>query len=127
MYPTVCTEASVMGVKVSEYRSGALIGSIYRDNMVVVTNETALGTQEMNTENTFSVYPNPADDKITINLSKDATASSLTILNILGEEVYTGIPKAGTTDIDISNFPKGIYLIRLQGEKGMTIRKVVKE
>lgn len=125
MYPTVCTEASVMGVKVEEYHLGNFVGSIMRDNMVIVTNETALGNKEIKDEDNISVYPNPANS--IINVIAKGTKQILTIFNTLGDVVYTTNPKSEKTEIDISSFPKGMYLIQVQTESSSMMKKVIKD
>jgi hypothetical protein len=36
-------------------------------------------------------------------------------------------PQDGTTTIDLSNLPTGMYFIRIQTENGAVVRKVVKQ
>ncbi|MDD2634208.1 MAG: choice-of-anchor J domain-containing protein [Bacteroidales bacterium] len=63
--------------------------------------------------NTFSVFPNPATDLITVSNAKN---TNITLLNMLGE-VITTIENANTNQtIDISNLPVGNYIIKVNQE-----------
>lgn len=59
------------------------------------------------------VYPNPAQNKLNVNLSPDNNGS-YSIYNNLGQQVWSG-ELAGNTQIDISSFNAGAYI--LKGEK----------
>lgn len=63
-------------------------------------------------QNTISVYPNPAKDHLTIN-SKNYI-SKLTISNIVGQEIISQqVQKSGLLKVDVSGLKKGIYFISL--------------
>ncbi|REA62882.1 hypothetical protein DSL64_08155 [Dyadobacter luteus] len=68
-----------------------------------------------------SVYPNPASRKITI--STDSKITNLEIFNVLGRKFYSAKSQQNTTDIDVSSWPAGIYVIKLNGSE----RKFVKQ
>ncbi len=75
-----------------------------------------LGVANINAASTFTVYPNPAKDNITINWdntngSKDA---ELTVTDITGKKVYHTICNTGAAKtINLSNFQKGLYFINI--------------
>ena len=70
----------------------------------------------------ISVYPNPANSSVTI--SYNQAISSLTITNLLGQEVYHERPEAKTFDIDIASFSPGIYLVKVNDTE---VSKLVKQ
>jgi hypothetical protein len=76
-------------------------------------------------ENNISIYPNPIRDIITIKSSE--IISAINLYNILGEEVL--LMKIGSNDvnIDLSSFSEGIYWIRVQTNKELITKKIVKE
>lgn len=72
----------------------------------------------------FAVYPNPADNIITIEgISVDETEVSFMIINALGEIVKVGNITKQKTEIEISDLAKGVYLVRI----GDRMEKFVKE
>lgn len=85
-----------------------------------------LGTNEITTENSLSVFPNPANEKLTIDFG-NSSITSLEIYNMLGEKVisktqkYSSNPSLMLTSqmsFDITNQAAGIYFYSaLSGEK----------
>jgi hypothetical protein len=75
----------------------------------------------------FTVYPNPANDQITIELSKLERDPHLTIFNVNGRKVIERKIVENETQIDISALQRGVYFVRLQNEKTIEVGKMVKE
>jgi len=75
--------------------------------------------------NGFRLYPNPADN--TVNLEFSNELESLTIINAVGQEIYsTNITNQSTIRINTSLYLSGIYYIRFITAKGDSfIRKLV--
>jgi hypothetical protein len=72
----------------------------------------------------IDIYPNPAIDYISIETHQKAT---IEILNIDGQLINNTKTDGITTDIDITGFAKGFYFIKVQSEKGVAMKKFVKE
>ncbi len=79
----------------------------------------------------FTIYPNPASDRVWLewSLEKDADLR-ISLLNLNGQvllENQTLSLSQGShrSHIDISNLPKGMYLVRLSSRKGVVSRKLV--
>ncbi len=68
-----------------------------------------------------SVFPNPAKDQI--NISCNEQIQKVSILDVSGKEVYTGVAKT----INISTLQSGIYFVRTVTVKGTSNVKFVKE
>ncbi|MCY7410115.1 MAG: T9SS type A sorting domain-containing protein [Chitinophagales bacterium] len=100
----------------SYYNTSTSIGdSVY---VVVSGNENILGN-----ENQFSVFPNPASYKITIQSSTSNLNSILVITNDVGRIILEKKITSNKTSIDISEFAAGIYFVKLNG----VVKKVVVE
>jgi len=70
----------------------------------------------------IKLYPNPAKETITI--TTDAKAGHLTILNMLGEEVYRAPVTGKETTVNISHLPVGLYMIKTdQGYVGQFLKE----
>ena len=78
-------------------------------------------------ESRLLVYPNPATDKITIEIAEGQAPSQLSMMNLNGEEVLTCSLIKPKTQIDISNLPSGVYFMRLTNDKMVELGKFVKE
>ncbi len=92
-------------------------------------NYTNVGINDINYEDEFSVYPNPANDFLTIRFSYSLfSVCDIKVYNMLGEEVYnsrTFIQKQ--TAIPVSHLTPGIYFLSLRYEGQMVTRKFVKK
>lgn len=59
----------------------------------------------------FSIYPNPANDFLYI--TDLIEGASVSIFDLNGREVFTGISTSGQMTVDVSNLIFGIYMIRV--------------
>ena len=87
---------------------------------------TCLGVDEMVNDLDFNVFPNPFSNKFTITSAVNFEAQ-LHILNVLGEDVYSQVIKAKSTEINMSNIPKGIYFIQISTSQNTISRKIIKD
>jgi hypothetical protein len=94
------------------------------DNIALSGND--VGIDEFN-PNAYKVniYPNPAKDNITIK-SNSNIKQNLEIYNMVGQSVYTSYIYHDLI-IDISNFPKGVYFIKINTKEETITRKFAKE
>jgi len=78
-----------------------------------------------NNEMIINLYPNPANDFITVETDKP-DENIFMVANINGQISITGRLINKTTKIDVSELPEGTYFIKLDKEDGRTeIRKFV--
>ncbi|MBB6324468.1 hypothetical protein FHS59_000083 [Algoriphagus iocasae] len=71
----------------------------------------------------LKIYPNPATDKLTIELSGDINIHQIDIYNISGQKVQSS---AQIGELNISELKQGIYLINLKTSEGNMTSKFVK-
>ena len=71
----------------------------------------------------FTLYPNPVTAFLNIKYSKSITGLQLTTIN--GQVVFK--TKTAINQIDLSNFNSGLYFLKIETEKGVVTKKVVKE
>jgi hypothetical protein len=77
------------------------------------------------TEIPVSIYPIPADDRITVN-SGDVV-SRLRILNLQGAVLADIEPAERTFQVDLDFLDTGIYIIRLETAGSQVVRKIIKK
>ena len=78
-------------------------------------------------ESGLSVYPDPAIDKITVEISGVTKESNLAIVDIEGQELITRQITEPKTTIDISDLPSGVYLLRLTSQGMVKVGKIIKQ
>ena len=87
-----------------------------------------VGLESIFSEN-VSVYPNPTQGKIAISTNQMILNSNtkLSIINFVGEHIYSELLSFEKTEIDLSNYPKGIYLLKLENDNHFLYHKVILE
>ena len=107
-------------------------GIFFDDNPVVMTNTVediigipTTGTGTLTNRSNVSIYPNPANDELTIR-TDNGTYSTATITNLLGQEVISQATPSSQTRVNISQLPTGMYYITLRGQSGVKVLKFEK-
>ena len=73
----------------------------------------------------FSLYPNPVNDRLHLN-AIDAI-NNISIYNLLGQEVMSSRPEVSNTEVDMSNLPTGMYIVKVKVGEQLGTYKVVKK
>ena len=73
----------------------------------------------------FSIFPNPNNGQFTIKTENLTTATEVEIYDGLGKLVLKNEMKNPSTTIDISNQPKGIYLLKMVNGNNVVTQKIV--
>ena len=73
----------------------------------------------------FKAYPNPVKDIFNITYNKEI--SSVSVLNLLGQEMLSKKVNALNTSLDLSNLSRGTYLLKVQVDDQIGTIKLVKE
>jgi hypothetical protein len=96
-----------------------------------VTNGTATTAQiqvsggvEQGEHSFFSVYPNPAENQLTINLDENLGPCQITILSLSGETILQHDLQPGPTKMDVKDLPRGIYFVKVKSGKKESVVKV---
>lgn len=92
----------------------------------VVSNCMNVGIKVIDTNNALSIYPNPANEILNIELSS-IDASSVSIINALGEVVLINKQEIQHTTFNIKHLNSGIYFIKVESKQGTLIKKFIKE
>jgi len=98
-------------------------GSYYYLDDVAVYADTTVGINEISNKE-ITIYPNPATNNITI---ESPQAAVIEITNIQGQLVKTITANTNKTDIDVSSFPGGVYIVEVKTDKGVSENKFIKE
>jgi len=92
------------------------------------TNVNQVGVKELFNDENVIVFPNPASDKITVSIN-DASYQEITIkcYDMLGKIVFEKNTFNKWVDIDVSQFSKGVYMVKLQCKDSNQFKVVTKK
>lgn len=85
-----------------------------------------VGIQTIQDDQTVSIYPNPANEQIFIELA-DYKNTIAEIYNLQGELLQNIPLKSDKTTIQIHNFTSGIYFVKVKSNEGMIVKKIIKD
>jgi hypothetical protein len=98
----------------------------YIDDVSVV--DCTVGINELeNYQLQFFISPNPVDYELRIKY--EFTNATLEITDVLGNVmlVENVNPKEKNITINVSNFAKGVYFVKVFSDKGIAVKKFIKE
>ena len=72
----------------------------------------------------INVYPNPATDLLQIN-TNDLKVQEMSLFNALGQQVIHRPLNGRVHDINVSALQAGVYLLHVQSEEGLAIKRIV--
>lgn len=92
----------------------------YNNSFSNVYNSGLINIDNSYNNDQVEIYPNPTNGKIFLNTTKVETVE---IIDLQGKQIYSGIENT----IDISQEPKGLYIIKVRTSNGVTVGKIVLE
>jgi hypothetical protein len=75
-------------------------------------------------EELVNIFPNPATNNLTIESPQSAV---IEITNIQGQLIKNLVASSNKTYVDISTLPSGVYILEVKTEKGIAVKKFLKE
>ena len=115
---TALTDGTVI-VKATAKDASSTVGQIE----ITISNQVTTSLSNTSLANKFNVYPNPSVDEINIE-SQGLAIESISLIDIKGN-----IIKVVSTNekINISDLPKGIYILKIQSGNDVINKRFVKE
>lgn len=86
---------------------------------------SSLANSSFNLASSLKVYPNPANNVITVDSFK--TIESITIVNLLGQEVISKNTNSDSVTLDISSLQNGIYILKTTVGGSTATSRIIKE
>lgn len=79
---------------------------------------------ENNINNNITIFPNPVKDQLTIT-TENEKINSIKIMDVTGKT--TKIVTENTTNINVADLAKGLYILQIQTDKGIGTKRFIKE
>lgn len=79
------------------------------------------------TADSFNIYPNPANDRLTISAPGLSGYTIITLFTLSGQQAMELRITGSKIQIDISTLPRGVYFVRVQDERMIEVTKLVKQ
>jgi hypothetical protein len=69
----------------------------------------------------INVYPNPSSNKVFVNAGSNINIKRLSLCNTIGQTLIT----TNENSIDVSKFTQGLYLIKIETDRGNVVKKIL--
>lgn len=117
LLPTGLTVGDTLDIVVTAYNAIPYFGQV-----VVTSSSTGIHTA---VSKSFSIFPNPANGKVTLNLPPNSEKVTIQVLNSIGKSILI-IPEVSTDKLDLSNLAAGVYSIVVSvNDKVIGVEKLV--
>jgi hypothetical protein len=89
--------------------------------------------EQNNNDDIIHIFPNPASDKLTVKINRHKSGKNINIQinNMLGQRVYNSsdVISSGiySKEIDLQEFPAGVYFLEMNFDGNMCVEKIIKK
>ena len=94
------------------------------DDTTITVNINNVSVSNLESNNHISIYPIPATSQVTI---YSLVKSRIEIFNITGQKILSFVTENKTEHIDVSQFEKGVYLIKIENSENSITKKLIIE
>ncbi|WP_136480696.1 T9SS type A sorting domain-containing protein [Cognatitamlana onchidii] len=91
----------------------------------LVVSDATLGLDKNVLSHSVKVYPNPANDVITIT-TKNIDITSISLYSVLGEQVLSGLALKNDR-LNISELSRGVYFMKINSDQGSVTKRIIKK
>ena len=86
-----------------------------------------VGIDDLHNSANISVYPDPADENLVIEIKTGVLESSVSVINLEGQELIQQKVTESKISLDISSLPVGVYFVKVTGEHTVQVKKFIKD
>lgn len=94
---------------------------------VVICPARGIMNSAIASDNNFTMYPNPANNLVRIQIEKLVGNGQIVVTDMLGKQVIMQPLSMGTNNLDITKLSKGFYMVTIITPEGKTTKKLIKE
>lgn len=82
------------------------------------------GIEKLLMQPQITIYPNPTSTNFTVT-SLETHIKKVNLMTITGQMMYENASVTGPTNIDVSSYAKGMYLIQIKTDKGIVTKQLI--
>jgi hypothetical protein len=97
-----------------------------QQEITALYNGVTVGASDLSESKSFSIYPNPTQNIININVNSEDLGLPIKLFDIYGKLALSKTIDQTDFNLDLTNLANGIYLLRFEDNKGSNF-KVVKQ
>jgi hypothetical protein len=96
-------------------------------NQPILAGQTATtGITENSFASSINLFPNPADNHLTIDLGSNNKKAEVTITDITGKIIYTTTAnETNKIELNTGEFAEGMYIVKIQSGKFISTKKLI--
>jgi hypothetical protein len=84
-----------------------------------------VGIISVNSDLSFTIYPNPAKSEVTIDAGTLDKETTLVLEDILGQTLMSKEVTTTPVNIDLNNYANGVYFVELRQGNKRSVKKLV--
>lgn len=100
-------------VGTNKFQKLTMLKTFDKDLVYNIDYEVITDLKEAQTDDHFTVFPNPATNYISIKLNGDSNAG-LTVSDLTGKTVFTKVLYEDVSNVDVSDLSDGVYIVKLK-------------
>jgi hypothetical protein len=79
---------------------------------------TVTSLNEVNVNNSLTIYPNPSKGLFTVASKGNASIAAIQAIDVMGKTVYTKTTQSNSVEVDLTQMNKGLYMVIIKDENG---------
>lgn len=100
------------------------------DTTQVIKIRSGVGVEDLTEIPIFNIYPNPANEMIRISWDGFPPQAgrhpiTLSVIDLRGRVVFTQIINQAEIEVNVSNYPAGVYLIKIQDRQNIILQQKI--
>jgi hypothetical protein len=125
--PTIVIDGGVLGAGTYTFSLEAVdANDCNNTDEIIITVSICIGIDELNRENAMSIYPNPATGMVTIEVTPLQNEQLFVeVMDIQGRQIHQSRITAAKITLDLSDQPKGLYIVKMYSERRSELKKLI--